>query len=529
MQAVKKTLLTGVAGGLLWAAAFMLYAAWPLLRWGIGLAGLTLLLSLWTGREARESPKAAAAGSFAFGLVAFSAACHWIYYSVRIVNGGPVALAVALVVLLAALMACWYALGGYWAARVSPRRSRLAALVILPAALVLTEWLRGWVFTGFPWLNAGYLTGPVFAGKAPAVLASLGGVYLVSWLTAALAGACLMILRSRMGAAARALILLVAVGGVAGLGQLPYPAGSAEADGGLRARLVQGGIPQERKWLPEEYEPTLLTYENLSFGQPWRDEPQLRPELIVWPEIAIPATREFAGDYLAEMDRLMREREIALALGILSETGDGRFNSLIVLGDGEGVYHKSHLVPFGEFFPIPDALRDWLLRMGLPASDLLAGPSGQPPLRAGSAVCGVSICYEAAFGSEQRAWAPDAEVLINVSNDGWFGDTVALEQHLDMARMRAMETGRYLLRVTGTGITAAVDPSGRIVARLPKYDGGFLDVRVPRLSGTTAYVRYGDWPVVTLCLLLGVALPAAIRRMRGNGPAGLRETRGGSA
>ena len=526
---MKRALLTGAAGGLLWAAAFMLYAAWPLLRWGIGIAGLAMLLSLWTGREARDSPKAAAAGSFAFGLIAFSAACHWIYYSVRIVNGGPVALAVALVLLLAALMACWYALGGYWAARFSRSRGRLAPMVILPSVLVLTEWLRGWVFTGFPWLNAGYLSGPVFAGKWPAVLASLGGTYLVGWLTAALAGGCLLILRSRMGAAARAAMLLVAAGGTAGLGQLPYPGVGLGDDGGLRARLVQGGIPQERKWLPEEYEPTLLIYENLSFGAPWLGDPQLRPELIVWPEVAIPATREFAGDYLAEVDRLMRERETALALGILSDTGEGRFNSLIVLGNGEGVYHKSHLVPFGEFFPIPDALRDWLLRMGLPASDLLAGPSGQAPLRAGGAVCGVSICYEAAFGAEQRAWAPQAEVLINVSNDGWFGDTVALEQHLDMARMRAMEAGRYLLRVTGTGITAAVDPSGRIVARLPKYDAGFLDVRVPRLSGTTGYVRYGDWPVVILCLLLGVALPVAIRLMRGNGPASLRETRGGSA
>ena len=527
---MKRALLTGAAGGLLWAAAFMLYAAWPLLRWGVGLAGLAMLLSLWTGREARRQPRAAAAGSFAFGLIAFSTACHWIYYSVRIVNGGPVALAVALVVLLAALMACWYALGGYWTARLSPRRSRLAALLILPSVLVLTEWLRGWVFTGFPWLNAGYLTGPVFAGKWPAVLASLGGVYLVGWITAALAGACVLILRARTGAAARAAMLLVAVGGAAGLGQLPYPGKGAgsDADGGLRARLVQGGIPQERKWLPEQYEPTLLTYESLSFGAPWQEDPQLKPELIVWPEVAIPATREFAGDYLAEMDRLMREREIALALGILTDTGEGRFNSLIVLGNGEGVYHKSHLVPFGEFFPIPDALRDWLLRMGLPASDLLAGRAGQAPLRAGSAVCGVSICYEAAFGAEQRAWAPEAEVLINVSNDGWFGDTVALEQHLDMARMRAMEAGRYLLRATGTGITAAVDPAGRIVARLPKYDAGFLDVRVPRLSGTTAYVRNGDWPVVILCLLLGVALPAAIRLRRGKEPASPRETPGGS-
>lgn len=554
---MKKVLLTGAAGGLLWATAFTGYAINPLVRWLIGLAALTTLFSLWAGplassswparrekrayracagaeqrnpggmdrranaaelpsRAARRNARAAAAGGFAFGMVAFSVACHWIYYSVRIVNGGPVALAAALVALLAAFMACWYALGGYWAARLAPRRGWLAPVVVLPAVLALTEWLRGWVLTGFPWLSAGYLTGPVLAGKLPTVLASAGGVYLVSWITAVLAGACLMIWRWRMAATRRVAMLAVLLGGVAALGQLPFPEGGMRPAGELRVRLVQGGIPQERKWLPEEYEPTLLTYELLSFGQPWQDAPDQRPELIIWPEVAIPATQEFAADYLFEADALMQDRGSALALGILTSTAEGRFNSLMVLGNGEGVYHKSHLVPFGEFFPIPDAMRDWLQRMGLPASDLIAGLSGQSLLRAAGAAFGASICYEAAFGAEQRAWAPDAELLVNVSNDGWFGDTVALEQHLDMARLRAMEAGRYLLRATGTGITAAIDPAGRIVARLPKHEAGFLDVHAPRLSGATLYTRYGDRPVVILCLLLGVALPIAIRLMVSN-------------
>ncbi len=507
---MRKVILAGSAAGLLWAAAFTGYAMNPLVRWLIGLAALTTLLSLWTGPPAERNARAAAAGGFAFGLAAFSVACHWIYYSVRIVNGGPAALAVTLVVLLAAFMACWYALGGYWAARLAPHRSWLAPVVVLPAVLVLTEWLRGWVFTGFPWLSAGYLAGPVFAGKWPVVLASAGGVYLVGWIMAVLAGACLRIWRSRMAVTRRAALVAVLIGGAAALGQLPLPEGGMHPVGELRARLVQGGIPQERKWLPEEYEPTLLTYESLSFGRPWQDIPDQRPELIIWPEVAIPATQEFAANYLAEMDALMNDRGGALALGILTDTVEGRFNSLMVLGSGEGVYHKSHLVPFGEFFPIPEAVRDWLHRMGLPASDLLAGPADQGLLRAAGAAFGASICYEAAFGSEQRAWSPGAELLVNVSNDGWFGDTVALEQHLDMARLRAMETGRYLLRATGTGITAAVDPAGRIIAGLPKHEAGFLDVRAPRLSGTTLYARFGDWPIVMLCLLLGVALPTGL-------------------
>ncbi len=513
---MKRAISRGALAGLLWAAAFCFYPEWSLLRWFIGLAGLTLLLSLWSGKAAGNNPKAAAAGSFAFGLFAFSAACHWIYHSVRIVNGGPVALALALVFLLAALMGCWYALGGYWAARIQPGKRWLTLLVVLPSVLVVTEWLRGWVFTGSPWLDAGYLTGPVFAGKLPAVLAPLGGVYLMGWVTACLAGACLLVIRSRAGAGKRAIGLLVLVAGAAGLGQVPLPNGETGSGDELHARLVQGGIPQERKWLEEEFLPTLLTYETLSFGRPLPGASASRPQLIVWPEVAIPTTQDDVRDYLEEMDRLLRDRNIALASGILTDTDDGRFNSLVVLGAGEGEYHKHHLVPFGEFFPVPGPIKEWLLSMGLPATDLISGPAGQEPIRAGQALCGVSICYEAAFGAEQRKWAPEAEVLINVSNDGWFGNTVALDQHLDMARMRAMEARRYLLRATGTGITAAVDPSGRVVARLPKYEAGFLDVSVPRLSGTTPYVRYGDWPVVVLCLLLGLVLPAAVRILNWN-------------
>ena len=515
---MNRTIPTGALAGLFWAAAFCFYPEWTVVRWFIGIAGLTLLLSLWSGERSATSPRAAAAGSFAFGLCAFSAACHWIYHSVRIINGGPIALAVALVVLLAAVMGGWYALGGYWAARMQPRRPWMALLLVLPCVLVLTEWLRGWVFTGFPWLSAGYLTAPAFAGRIPAMLAPLGGMYLVGLATALLAGACLLLWRSAARLPVRAMGLLLLLGGAAGLGQISLPAQEGQSPGQLHARLVQGGIPQERKWLEEEFLPTLARYETMSFGEPMETGTE-GPALIIWPEVAVPRTRDFVRDYLDEMDRLLRGGQIALALGILTDTGDGRMNSLIVLGDGEGAYHKHHLVPFGEFFPVPDGIRDWLLGMNLPASDLVPGPAEQAPLTAGEAVCGVSICYEAAFGSEQRRWAPAAEVLINVSNDGWFGDTVALEQHLDMARVRAMETGRYLLRVTGTGITAAVDPGGRIIDRLPKYEAGFLDVSVPRLAGATPYVRHGEWPVILLCLLLGVALPAAVRIRTGGRPA----------
>ena len=322
LPALKRTIPTGALAGLLWAAAFCFYPEWTLVRWFIGLAGLTLLLSLWSGERAAESPRAAAAGSFAFGLCAFSAGCYWIYHSVRIVSGGPVALAVALVVLLAAVMGGWYALGGYWAARMQPKRPWIALLVVLPCVLVLTEWLRGWVFTGFPWLSAGYLTAPAFAGRIPAMLAPLGGMHLVGLTTALLAGACLFLWRSAARLPVRATGLLLLLGGAAGLGQISLPAPDGQSPGQLNARLVQGGIPQERKWLQEQFLPTLTTYEMMSFGQPMAGAPS-DPALIIWPEVAVPQTQDFVREYLDEMDRLLRGRRIALALGILTDTGAG--------------------------------------------------------------------------------------------------------------------------------------------------------------------------------------------------------------
>ena len=218
---MKKALLKGSAGGLLWAAAFCFFPGWELIRWFVGLAGLTLLLSLWSGASAGKRSGAVAAGSFMFGFAAFAAGCHWIYYSVRIVNGGPVALAVSLVILLAALMGGWYALGGFWASRIRPNRRWPGPVLILPSILILTEWLRGWAFTGFPWLSAGYLTGPVFAGKWPSILAPAGGMYLIGWITAVLAGACVLALQWKASAGRRALVLIAAGGRLRGSGATP--------------------------------------------------------------------------------------------------------------------------------------------------------------------------------------------------------------------------------------------------------------------------------------------------------------------
>ncbi len=215
-----RAILMGAFGGSLWATAFCAQVLPDLLRWFVGLVGLVILLELWHRAANRHESAHAAWGSFAFGLAAFSGGCHWIYHAVHIVAGHPPGLAVVCVAVLAAIMGLWHALGGYWVARMAPRGSVLTLVAVLPATFIVIEWLRGWVLGGFPWLSAGYLAGPAFAGTGAAPLAALGGVYFLGWITALLAAVCLMVTRRNLSGDRRGLGLILLFS--AALMQLPH-------------------------------------------------------------------------------------------------------------------------------------------------------------------------------------------------------------------------------------------------------------------------------------------------------------------
>ena len=209
---------------------------------------------------------------------------------------------------------------------------------------------------------------------------------------------------------------------------------------------------------------------------------------------------------------LAAERGHAILLGIIvNDFERDRFhNSLLSVGVSSGVYHKRHLVPFGEFFPVPDFVRNWMRMMNLPYRDVAPGSRDQPPLVAGDIQLAPSICYEDAFGAEQLDFLPASGLLVNVSNDAWFGDSIAAHQHLEMARMRSLETGRVMLRSTNTGITALIEADGAIISRLPQFETGVLTGEVQPRSGATPFVRTGNVPVVLIALLalwLGIAAP----------------------
>ena len=239
-----------------------------------------------------------------------------------------------------------------------------------------------------------------------------------------------------------------------------------------------------------------------------------QPQLIIWPEAAIPALAHEVEDYLTAFAELAKARHQTIVLGILTfdfDT-DAFHNSLLMIGEGAGVYHKRHLVPFGEYFPVPDFIRNMLRLMNLPYQDIAAGAARQSPLQMPGVALAPTICYEDVFGTELRNFLPAAGLLINVSNDAWFGDSIAPHQHLQMARFRALETGRYMLRSTNTGITAIIDAQGRVVERGKQFGVAIVTATVQPFAGATPWVRFGNAPVLGSCVLL-LLLPAAVRRI----------------
>ncbi len=234
-------------------------------------------------------------------------------------------------------------------------------------------------------------------------------------------------------------------------------------------------------------------------------------DLVIWPEAAIPAPDDLVIDYLDALRGLARSLDTQLLVGILThdEQSDQYRNSLLALGEPAGVYHKRHLVPFGEFFPVPGFIRSWMRMMNLPYSDIARGAVRQRPLVARGVKLAPTICYEDAYGAEQLPFLPESEMLVSVSNDAWFGDTMAPHQHLEIARMRALETGRYLVRSTNTGITAIIDEKGKLAATAPQFKPFVLSGMAQPFTGATAYVLTGDYPV--LLVALGAWTAAIIR------------------
>ncbi len=477
--------LAGVAS----VAAFAPLDLYPLL-----IATSALLIHLWIP----ASPAAAARSGFAFGLGIFGAGVSWIYVSLHDIGGMAMPVAALATFLVCAFIALLPAAAGWLQARI-PAHPTVRACLLIPASWTLFEWIRSWIFSGFPWLSFGYAAvGWPLQGYGP-----IGGVFLISFLSVSLAGM-VWLLAVR---APRALVWGSALVAVLGAGEaLRQVAWSTPHGAPISVALLQGNIPQSLKFDPVRYEHTLATYERLAA--------ESRARLIVFPETAVPRFLDAVDPaYLKRLDAIAQRNQGDLLLGVPTRRSSEQFyNSVVAFGVSRTqAYHKEHLVPFGEFAPPGLA---WTLELvNIPLSDFSSGKASRPLDVAGEHIA-VNICYEDAFGAEIARLLPQATLLVNVSNVAWFGDSLAPAQHLQIAQMRAIETGRMHLAATNTGITAAIDRDGRVLGRLAQFTEGRLEVSAQGYVGTTPFIWWRDWAVVLLCLAVLIALTLIARAKR---------------
>ncbi|MBP0591074.1 apolipoprotein N-acyltransferase [Paraburkholderia sp. LEh10] len=498
--------------------------------------------------------KSAAFTGFAFGFGNYVTGVWWLYVSMHFYGGMAPPLAGAALVLFSMYLAVYPALAaGIWSFCAGhARNGKLVddepfsptwhGAFAFASAWAIGEWLRGTVFTGFPWLAGGYaqVDGP-FAGFAP-----IAGVYGVGWVMA-LAAALIAqaVLRARSdanrdagesSAAARVVTpAVIAIALIAAGLLLPLVSWTTPANASLTVRLLQGNVKQDMKFEESGVKAAIDEYQRMITEKP--------ADLIVTPETAIPVLAQAVPESFAlAVRRFADSTNTSILFGAIGGTitPEGRVvdytNSLFGITPGQaGVYRydKHHLVPFGEF--VPWGFRWFVNLMNIPLGDFARGPAVQKPFVVHNQPVAVDICYEDIFGEEiartVRESAMPAGVLVNSTNLAWFGNTIALDQHLQIARMRSLETGRPMLRATNTGATAAIDAHGNVIARMPAFTAGSIDATVQGTTGTTPYVTSGNNTVLAVSLLFlafGFAFGPGRARSNGNSGANGASKRGGN-
>ena len=493
-----------VAAGAVLPLAFAPFGLFP-----VAFASLAALFLAWRGCR---TPRRAFLRGWLFGLGAFGAGTSWVRESFAFSNV-PDALGLVLAAGFVGSLALYPAALGWIAVRVAPADPRGPSqkrggdaprlLAVYPAAWMLGEWLRGWALTGFTWLQVGYaqIDAPA-SGWLP-----VAGVYGAGALAAFVAGALAWALLRRDR---RAFALLGGAAALWGAGaalarvEWTRPAGPP-----VEVAIVQGNVAQDRKWRPEMRGRTLDRYAALT-------RRHFDADLVVWPESAMPGFLDTLEAFTRPLAAEAAGRGSAILTGVPIRSGPGGpyLNSVVMLGPDAGIYHKRHLVPFGEYLPLAPLIRPVVEALGIRLADFSPGPRDQAPLRIGSHVLGVSICYEIAFGEEVRRALPEAALLVTVSNDAWFGDSIGPHQHLEMARARAAETGRWLVRSTNTGLSAVVSPRGEVGGSLPQFETAAGTFEVVPMRGETPWVRMGDAPIAAVLALWFAAGAALVRAPR---------------
>jgi apolipoprotein N-acyltransferase len=490
--------LQATVAGALAVLAFAPFYAWP-----IAVVSLVVLFSQWVRAT---SPRRAALVGFSWGLGLFLVGVPWLYVSLHTYGSMPAPLAALAILLFCVYLSLFPALAGYLQAKM-PLALHVRLLLLMPATFVAAEMFRGWFVTGFPWLILGYTQTPSALSLAPlAGYAPVFGVFSISFLLAATAGAIVLAPAKLSGVIINATLRrYLTIGGVSiwiggvllGAYEWSSPSGAP-----MPVSLAQGNVPQDLKWREDQAAASLENYLQLV--------EQSRGKLIVLPETALPfMLQDVPRTVIGAMADKAREQGGEVLLGVAfwdtSPAADGTrryYNGAVSFGTSPAQqYAKHHLVAFGEFVP---PLFSWVYQwLKIPLSGFTPGVEKQLPMRLAGHRVAVNICYEDAFGWEIAGSLPEAELLVNLSNMAWFGTYLAADQHAQFSQMRAIETARWMVRATNTGLTAAINEKGRIVASLPQFSRGVLEVLATPMQGATPYSRWRDVPML---LLLGCAL-----------------------
>ncbi|HEV2702446.1 MAG TPA: apolipoprotein N-acyltransferase [Steroidobacteraceae bacterium] len=482
------------------AGAALSTAFAPMNLWLLGLLSPALLMALWQGAR----PRHAAALGFWFSFGTFASGTYWLYISIHTIGAAPVWVAFIAMGGMVCILSLYGALLGWASARWLPATGALRWMAGLPAAWLLVEWFRGWFLTGFPWLSLGYSqTGTWMAGIAPVL-----GVYGVSALLLLGAGALVTLgmgtRRERLAAVVVLLLIWVVPGALRGIAWTK-PSGPA-----ISIAIVQGDIPEDEKLQRQDIDFEADTYRDLT-------RKALGAQVIFWPEAALPDIVQHFGDYMLERYHEAYAHHSAMVVGMLRENSrQESFNSIMTLADSVDFYDKMHLVPFTEVIPGPAFAHKWLQLLDLPYQGFTYGGTHQPPLSAGGLVLLPAVCYDDAYGSDNLHMLRTANALVTVTNDAWFGHSTARYQHLQIAQMRAIETGRYLIRAANDGVSGVIGPDGRVLVTAPGWVPTVLRTSVIPMLGLPPYARVGNWLIISLAATTLAAILALgyIRRGR---------------
>ncbi len=443
---------------------------------------------------------------FAFGLGMFGVGVSWVYVAIHYFGDTNVVLSALMTALFVSVLALYPAGLGALAAFVRQRcqQNGLWFLLLLPILWTGFEWFRGWFLSGFTWLDLGYsqIDTPLSA------IAPVLGVYGVSLAAAICAGAVVALIRGRGPLRGAALLAMIVVWGGSGwLDRVEWVTPSGKA---LSVRLIQGALPQITKWDIDAIDHRLTTYAEMTLAN------LAGSDLVVWPENSVTVFLHRLPDYFAFLAEEVQAAGSELVVGVPVEEPDGSayYTTMTRIGPEPQSYRKRHLVPFGEFVPLQGVLRGLVGFFDLPMSGFSRGSEQQAPLRVAGQSAAASVCYEDAFGEELLYALPEATLLINGSNNAWYGDSLAPHQHLQISRMRSRETARPLLRATTTGISALVDHRGRILQRSPQFKPAVVAGEIQPMAGATPFALYGNRWVLALMALGALLFPLACSRIR---------------